>query len=390
MATHVHDAWALPRESAKPMARFAEYLFVGVFAARAFTSSSAYFSDGPLHLAAIEARTYVIQAPGYWLFARTASLFPNPEIGISVMNWLFSAAGAVFFYHVVRKFTSEAIARLSSLLYAVVFFAWFSGNVHTTAASQLFFPIASFFFMVKYSETRERKWLVWAGVAFVIGAGFRPSDGVFFAPVFLYALITARRADALAASGITTIVGLAWLIPQQLALREMAHPVHKHVGSQLLSLANGLLISGFSQYALTNALRFLLPLALALLPLLPLIFRGKSLPLWLWILPASAFFLLIYIAEATYTNCILAPLILLGVISPTVSDQLKSRILLACICLNVVFYLSWRPVELQNERLQKAEYLVEADTGKYTLFSVRNHRQLTLSELLHVPTFSRH
>ena len=311
MGTRVENSWTLPRQAPRSATRFGECLFVGVFAARAFTSSSAYFSDGPLHLAAIQARTYVIQAPGYWLFARTASLFPNPEIAISVMNWLFSATGVVFFYLVARKFASETVARLSALLYAAIFFAWFSGNTHTTSASQLLFPIASFFFVLKYQEKYQREWLIVAGVAFVLGAGFRPSDGVFFAPVFLYALIKAQRKDAILAAATAFVVGLAWLAPQQIALREMANPVHNNVGSQLMSLANGLLVSGFSQYALTNTLRYVLPLALALFPLIPLI-PDKSLPLWLWILPASAFFLLVYIAEATYMNCILAPRDLAG------------------------------------------------------------------------------
>src|SRR5215471_19947139 len=126
MGTWAQDLSAFAQQAPKSTARFGAWLFVEVFAARAFTSSSAYFGDGPDHLLAIQSRTYVIQAPGYWLFARTASFFPDPEIAISIMNWLFSAAGAVFFYLVARKFASEAVARLSALLYAAVFFAWFS------------------------------------------------------------------------------------------------------------------------------------------------------------------------------------------------------------------------------------------------------------------------
>jgi len=390
MGTWAQDLSAFAQQAPKSAARFGAWLFVGVFAARAFTSSSAYFGDGPDHLLAIQSRTYVIQAPGYWLFARTASFFPDPEIAISIMNWLFSAAGAVFFYLVARKFASEAVARLSALLYAAVFFAWFSGNIHTTHASQLFFPIASFFFILKYQEESRRRWLIWAGVAFVLGAGFRPSDGVFFAPVFLYALIKAQRKDAIIAAATAFVLGLAWLIPQQIALRDMANVVNKSVGNHLMSIANGPLVSGLSPYALTNTLRYVLPLVLALCPLIPLIFRGKSSALWLWIVPGSAFFLLIYIADATYTDWMLAPLILLGIMSPQVSDGRKMSLLAVCICLNLLFYFGWRPIELANPRFQKAEYIVEADVGKYTFYSVRNHRQLTLSELLHVPQFHRH
>jgi len=390
MGTRVENPGIFAPQSPTTSIRFCAWLFVGIFAARAFTSSSAYFGDGPAHLTAIQTRRYVIQAPGYWLFARTASLFPDPEIAISVMNWLFSAGGVIFFYLVARKFASEGVARLSALLYASVFFAWFSGNVHSTHASQLFFPIASFFFILKYQEESRQQWLIWAGVAFVLGAGFRPSDGVFFAPVFLYALIKARRKDALVAAITVLLVGLAWLIPQQIALREMADTVQKNLGNQLMSVASGALFSGLSLYAFSNALRYFLPLTLAFFPLIPLIFRSKSFPLWLWILPGSAFFLLVFISEATYTNWMLAPLILLAIISPQVSDRRKMWLLAICICLNLLLYFAWRPIELSDARLQKAEYLVERNVGNYTFYAVRNHRDLTLSELLHISQIHTH
>src|SRR5271157_3073886 len=111
MQTWMGDLRAPESQSSDSAARFGAWLFVGVFAARAFTSSYAYYVDAFLHLSAIQSHTYVIQAPGYWLFNRTAGLFPDPEIAISVMNWLFSAAGVVFFYLVARKLASENVAR---------------------------------------------------------------------------------------------------------------------------------------------------------------------------------------------------------------------------------------------------------------------------------------
>jgi 4-amino-4-deoxy-L-arabinose transferase-like glycosyltransferase len=374
------------------VARFGAWLFVGVFAARAFTSTYAYFVDAPLHLGAIRDRTYVIQAPGYWLFNRTAGLFPDPEIAISVMNWLFSAGGAVFFYLVARKLASESVARISAIAYAAVFFAWFSGNIHSTYASQLLFPVSSFFFILQYQEERERRWLIWAAVAFALGAGFRPSDGAFFAPVFLYALTKAARKDAVISAATAFALCLAWLIPQQIALTHKTDPVNKSFENHLLQIANGPLASGFSLYALSNALRYFLPLTLALFPLFPLIYRarGKSFPLWLWIVPGSAFFLLVYVSDAPYLNWLVAPLLLLGVVSAEVPDGRKVRLFAFCAVVNLLFYFAWRPVALPDARLQKAEYVVEADLGKYTFYSVRNHRQLILSELLNRPLFHRH
>jgi hypothetical protein len=118
---------------------FALWLFAGVFASRALTSTSAYFGDGPIHVAAAQNHTSVIQAPGYWLFNRIAGLFPDPEIGISIMNWLFSAGGAAVFYLAIRKLASDNVARVAAIAYASIYFAWFSGNIHSTYAAQLFF-----------------------------------------------------------------------------------------------------------------------------------------------------------------------------------------------------------------------------------------------------------
>ena len=389
MYTWVRNLCAVAKQPPKDTARFGAWLFVGVFAARAFTSSYAYYVDAVLHLSAIQSRTYVIQAPGYWLFNRTAGLFPDPELTISVMNWLLSAAGAVFFYLVARKLASETVARVSAIAYAAVFFAWFSGNIHSTYASQLLFPVATFFFILQYQDQREQRWLILAAVTFALGAGFRPSDGAFFAPVFLYALVKARRKDAVISAATAFALCLAWLIPQQIALKHKTDVINKSYENHLLEIASGPLESGFSLYALSNTLRYFLPLTLALFPVFPLIYRGKSFPLWLWIAPGSAFFLMVYIGDTLYLNCILAPLLLLAVASSKVSDVRKVRLFALCVTVNLLFYFVWRPVTLPNARLQTAEYIVEADLGRHTFYSVRHHRQLILSELLHRPLFHR-
>lgn len=389
MYTRLQGSRALAKQTSENVTRFGAWLFAGVFAARAFTSSSAYYVDGPAHVSAIQNHTYVIQAPGYWLFNRTAGLFSDPEIAISIMNWLFSSAGAVFFYLAARKLASEKVARISAIAYATVFFAWFSGNVHSTYASQLLFPIATFFLILKYQDELRRRWLILAAVTFVLGAGFRPSDGIFFAPVFLYALLKAKRKDAAISAATAFVLGLAWLIPQQIALRHKADAVNGSLKNHLLDIANGLLVSGFSLYAVSNVLRYFLPLTLALFPLLLLIYRGKSFPLWLWIVPGSAFYLLVYAGDAPYLNWMLAPLLLLAVVSREVSDGRKVRLFALCVAVNLLFYFAWRPVTLPSAGLQKAEYLVEADLGKFTFYSVRHHRQVLLSELLNLPLFHR-
>jgi hypothetical protein len=55
---------------------FSIYLFAGVFASRVLTTKPVYFADAPLHVAAVQNHTYVIQAPGYWLLALAPPRFP--------------------------------------------------------------------------------------------------------------------------------------------------------------------------------------------------------------------------------------------------------------------------------------------------------------------------
>jgi 4-amino-4-deoxy-L-arabinose transferase-like glycosyltransferase len=301
--------------------RFATWLFAGVFASRALTSTSVYFVDGPLHVAAVRNHTYVIQAPGYWLFNRTAGLFPDPEIGISIMNWLFSAGGSAAFYLAVRKLAPENVARAAAIAYASIFFAWFSGNIHSTYASQLFFPVTVLLCMLHYRENFNLKWLLGASVVFALGAGFRPSDAVFFGPAFLFALRRSNWKHVLVCIPVIAAICLAWFVPQTIALAHMADPIAKSTRNHLLDIAGGVVFSGFSSYAAANALRYFLPLGLALFPLLPIVLRNrKDTFLWLWILPGTLFFLLVYMSDPMYLNFLLAPFLISAATNTIVSD----------------------------------------------------------------------
>jgi 4-amino-4-deoxy-L-arabinose transferase-like glycosyltransferase len=374
------------RDLASSEKRFAAWLFVGVFASRAFTSSSAYFADANRHLTAIRNHTYVIQPPGYWLFNRVAGLFHDPEIAISVMNWLFSAAGVTVFYLAVRTIASKSVARMASVAYGAVFFSWLSGNIHSTYASQLLFPVAVFLCFLQYWESPKFGWLVAAGALFAVGTGFRPSDGAFFVPAFLYALSRCRLKHAMGCLAIVLLLCPVWLIPQQIALAKNTDPLERNLGSHFSQMADGVLMTGFSPYALSNVIRLVLPLTLALFPLLTLIFGNrKQILLWVWILPGMVFFLFFYFPEAPYLGYMLAAFIILAVTNPTASNRKKVWLLAACVALNVIFYLSWRPVRFHNHSLQVAEYVIEADVGKFSFYAVQHHYDPRLSWLLHVP-----
>lgn len=370
--------------------RFAIWLFAGVFASRALTSTSAYFVDGPSHVAAVLNHTFVIQAPGYWLFNRTAGLFPDPEIGISIMNWLFSAGGSAAFYLAIRKLAPENVARVAAIAYSSIFFAWFSGNIHSTYASQLFFPVTVLLCLLRYRENFNLNWLIGASALFALGAGFRPSDGVFFGPAFLFALRKAKWKHILVCIPVIVAICLAWFVPQRIALAHMADPIERNARNHLLSIASGVVFSGFSSYAGANVLRYFLPLGLALFPLLPLALTNrKDIFLWLWILPGTLFFLLVYISDPPYLNFLLAPYLILAATNVIVSERRKVFLFLICASFNIIFYLACRPVVISNRRLQTVEYVLEADLGKYTYYYVQHHYQPRVRDLLHLPAFRR-
>lgn len=373
------------RDSASDGGRFAAWLFVAVFASRAFTSSSAFFADANRHVTAARNHTYVIEPPGYWLFNRTAGLFPDPEIAISVMNWCFSSAAAAVVYLAVRRLASEGVARISSVAYATVFWAWHSGNVHSTYASQLLFPVAIFLSFLYYSEKPDLIWVLAAAVLFALGAGFRPSDGAFFAPAFLYGLSKSKRGHLMTALVVVCLLCVCWLVPQQLGLVKQTVPIERNFTSHFASMADGVLVVGFSRFALSNAIRVLIPLVFGIFPLLDLILRnGKQAFLWIWILPGLAFFLLIYLGEASYLDYLLAALVILASTSPRVTDRKKLWRFAVCAALNVAFYFVWRPIQFRNHMLQVAEYVIEADAGKFSYYGIQHHYEPTLSQLLHV------
>ncbi len=171
-----------------------------VLISRIMTSGPVYWADGPALVRAIQSRVYVIQPPGYWLLNRSASLFPNAEAGLHILNWSFSALGVATFYLVAKRIVSRRVARLGTDVYAAVFYIWFSGGVHSSYASQIFFPVLMFYFFLRYRESSRLAHLIGASVAFAVGAGFRPSDGAFLLPLFVYFVIRYAPWRQLAAS----------------------------------------------------------------------------------------------------------------------------------------------------------------------------------------------
>ena len=190
-----------------------------VLVSRVLEEGPVYFVDGPSHVSAALTRTYLIQPPGYWLFNRLIAFFPDPGKGIEFFNWTFSALGVVCFYYAARLLVQKRTAQLGTAVYAVLFFDWFAGQIHSTYASQLLFPVLLFLFLQLHSRRPRLVYLLGAAATYALGAGFRPSDGFFAGFMFLYYLVRHTPLRQAIVSFLAASVGcLLWLVPTREAI----------------------------------------------------------------------------------------------------------------------------------------------------------------------------
>ncbi len=127
-----------------------------VFVSRYLTRGGLYFVDGPRIVRAIHNHTYVIQPPGYWIYAHIGAMFHDPAYGLLLVNELFSAAGAVIFFLLSRQFgLSTKTAVLTALAYSSIFFVWFAGDIQSSYASQILFAPLTIYLFLLYQNRRS-------------------------------------------------------------------------------------------------------------------------------------------------------------------------------------------------------------------------------------------
>jgi hypothetical protein len=386
------DTWP-PPEAARASAGLTRIdywpwlLGAGVLISRILTRGTVYFADGPAYIRAITSRTFVIQPPGYWLFNRTASLFPNPAFGISLMNWVFSLTGVVIFYYAARLVVGDRMAKMGSALYAAIFYAWFSGDVHSTYASQLLAPVLVFELLILHARERKLRFLIGASIVFAIGAGLRPSDGAFIGFMLVYYLLRyAPRKQAFISFALAVAGCLGWLVPTLICYRSLGGlgQAGRYVGS--ITTQVSVLTTGLNRNSIANMARFAVPLIFALGPLLPFalisyreIRRPEVRLIWIWAAPGALFLLLCYMSDAPYLNFLTAAVVLLALIGLQESSRRRQLILLmSCLIWNLAFFLFFRPVRTKSLPFA----VVDAYAGRYTRYAIANHWEPKLSELL--------
>jgi hypothetical protein len=346
---------------------------------RVLCRGSVYWADGPAHIRSILEKVYVIQPPGYWLFNRIAGLFPNPITAISVMNIVFSVAAVVVFYYSALFFTGRRSAFLAALAYSSIFYIWFSGEVHSTYASQALFPVATFYALLRYDRDNA-SWMLWlAAFLFAAGAGLRPSDGAFLLPMLVYfsaARLPRKRAALFLA--VSVALCLAWVIPTALAYGNSVSGL-PGVGAYMSKIVKVRSITaGVNAKSIANIVRYGVPLLVAFWPVL-IVAVSNVIHDWgdwrirmmlLWILPGSLFFTLSYMSNAPYLNFLSAAVLLLAVSSP--------RMMAVTAVWNSVFFLSFSPTPSQRLVVQ----VWDSYATQYTRYGIEHQWWPNLSKLV--------
>jgi hypothetical protein len=319
-----------------------------VFWSRFITKGPIFYVDGPEIAAAIKAGVYVVQPPGYWLFAHLGGLFADPVFGLAFVNETCSALGALIIFLICRHQRLPIyLALLAAFAYASIFFAWLSGDIHSSYATQLLFPPLTLYGLLRYRDSRSPLWLIAGAASFAFGAGLRPSDGLFVAPlfvtlVFMYVKTNERRALIF---GLALLMCLGWYFPTHAALK--AHSSFNNE-SQLMHVAStrSVLLNGLTTYTIANLLRVAVPIVFAFWMLVPALFvrreRSWSMVTMIWIAPGLLFLSCIYMADAPYLDFMAAAVILFVALS---TDKKKAAWMLAlCFLWNTSIYLLARPL----------------------------------------------
>jgi 4-amino-4-deoxy-L-arabinose transferase-like glycosyltransferase len=333
---------------------FPAILAVFVLVTRILCRGPLYFGDGPSEVASIAAKTYIIQPPGYWLFDRTAGLFSDPVLAMTVMNILFSGAGVVVFYYTACFFTGRVNAFLAALAYSTIFYIWFSGEIHSTYASQILFPVATYYVLLCYERDRA-KWMLWvAALLFAVGAGLRPTDGMFLIPLTLYfAVFRMPRKEALLFLSLILLFCLGWLIPTWFAFEHYDDGMQGFAAYVDLVSKKQSVLTGVRMYTLANPVRYVLPMVVGFWPVLGMALknavRGRSdwriKSLLIWIVPGSLFFVFSLISNAPYLNYLTAAILLLAVSAPSAWAR---RLMVVTALWNAFVFLALGPVPSQK------------------------------------------
>lgn len=355
--------------------------------ARYFTLSQPYFVDGPHHVKAIEDGSFVVQPPGYFLFHFSGMMLAqllhvSPAIALRVLNLSFGVGAVVVFFLLCGYFFQPRHALLLSLTYAASPLVWFVADIHSTYAAMTFFAPLLFLVM----EARQQfllGCLLWG-----VMTGFRPSDGFFVFPWMLYQSWGHSWLTKINGVVVSSLVLLLWWLPTAQRFGGTFFSPLTASGSTASHHAQGLLATGFSRHAATDFLRGISGMMIAWGLLLPLIAVGAWL-FWrrdrlaqsalLWMMPGILFFLLYYMADATYLSfCVVPGFLIVGLLLRRLSTLRQIAVYAAAVVVAIVFFLGARSIPPTS----KPRAVLDSYFLKYTAWSLRHQYAPRLAVLL--------
>ena len=301
--------------------------------------------------------------------------------------------GVVAFYYAARLVVQRRTAQWGAAVYAAIFYVWFAGGIHSTYASQVLFPVLVFYFLQLHRRERHFVYLVGAGVAFAMGAGFRPTDGLFLGFMLLYFLVKlAPPRQAILGFSVAAALCLVWLVPtlHAFATQWGTHSAVAYSGRLTAQVSP--LFHGLTYRTLASISRFVVPLTVAFWPLVLPVFRTLAKLrdeqvrlLWIWIAPGAAFMLLFYMSHAPYVTYFTAAVVLLALKQlDTATPRIRAALLAASLVSNSVFFCFFVPIRSKS----LAVNVLNVYAGKYTRFAIQHQWQPDLSEIINRETLA--
>ena len=349
--------------------------------------SSPYFADGPAHVENLDRGVLFIQPPGYFLFMWSIHWLMGIGLAsaaaVSWLNVTLSLCGVAVFAKISETLFSPRMGRALSICYAFMNVVWFSSLIHSTYAPMTFFAPALFYCLLQRGQ-----WWYFLGCAmWALGAGFRPSDGVFLLPMLILGSRSHSWRERIVGLVIGVTLSLTWWLPTAdhfggffgpvRASLEQASGASEHVS---------ILRVGITPRSLANALRFVAAVATSLNVLLPLailqMVRGyrdeRTLLAMAWIVPGSLFLFLTYMSDAAYIAFMAGGLLILaGMFCERLSWAQVNAWVVVYLVVSLTQMLVLRPVAPSTfpRRVADAFWL------EYTAWGVRHHYHKNLSDL---------
>ena len=175
-------------------------------------------------------------------------------------------AGVVVFYHAALQFGSRRNAFLAALAYSSISYIRLRGRSAQYIRIADSLPILLFYVLLNFDSDRA-PWRMWLAVCiFAIGAGFRPTDGLFLIPMlafFCFSRMPRKQGAFYLGLLFALILCSALIIPTGLAYRHAYVGMRGVLAYMLLIVRARSITTGVNAGTMANVVRYALPLLVA-------------------------------------------------------------------------------------------------------------------------------